>query len=197
MKIEFSPKSSVVSRKLLLTACYGALIISLVSCNGGGNKNATTNATMSREACIDSIRSVEAKLKTLKTPDPYTFNMAITAYTRFASNFPNDTMAPSSLFNAAGIAMSLNQYQRAVSLYDTINTKYPTFRKAADCMFIRGFIYDDKLKDTAKARAMYQMVIDKYPNDSLATQARAAIAILGKSYDEIIKEFEEKNKGKK
>jgi len=93
--------------------------------------------------------------------------------------------------------MSLNQYQRAINFYDTISQKYPTFKRAADCIFIRGFIYNDKLKDTAKARAMYQMVIDKYPHDSIASQARAAISILGKSYDEIIKGFEEKNKNKK
>ncbi len=187
---------SNISYRGLLAISYWLLAMGFSSCGGGGNKNAASS-TMSKEACIDSIRSIESKLKTLKTPDAYAFNRAITAYTRFASNFPDDTMAPSSLFNAAGIAMSLSQYQRAVNLYDTITTKYPTFRKAADCTFIRGFIYDDKLKDTAKARAMYQQVIDKYPHDSLAGQARAAIAILGKSYDEIIKQFEEKNKGKK
>jgi len=140
---------------------------------------------------------MEAKLKTLQTPDAYTYNRAITAYTRFANSFPDDTMAPVCLFDAANISMSLTQYQRAINYYDTISTKYPTFKRAADCIFIRGFIYDDKLKDTAKARAMYQEVINKYPHDSIASQARAAIAILGKSYDEIIKQFEEKNKAQK
>jgi TolA-binding protein len=172
----------------------GSIAFILLSCGGNGNKSANG---ITREACLDSIKAVEAKLKTTQTPDAYIYNRAITTYLRFANNFPNDTMAPACLFDAANISMSLTQYQRAINLYDTISIKYPTFKRAADCIFIRGFIYDDKLKDTAKARAMYQMVINKYPHDSIASQARAAIAILGKSYDEIIKQFEEKNKNKK
>jgi TolA-binding protein len=196
MKMKYNLRSSVISRQLLVILGSGLLTVGLYSC-GGGNKNGSGNTTPSRQSSIDSIKSIESKLKALKTPDAYIFNQAITEYTRFASNFPGDTMSPSFLFNAAGIAMSLNQYQRAISLFDTINIKYPSFRKNADCIFIKGFIYDDKMKDTAKAHAMYQQVIDKYPHDSLAVQARAAIAILGKNYDEIIKQFEEKNKGNK
>ena len=193
MKIEsvVSNQLSVISRNLLLAVSCGLLTISLYSCSGGNKGN------LSKQACIDSIKTMEAKLKTLQTPDAYTYNRAITAYTRFANSFPDDTMAPVCLFDAANISMSLTQYQRAINYYDTISTKYPTFKRAADCIFIRGFIYDDKLKDTAKARAMYQEVINKYPHDSIASQARAAIAILGKSYDEIIKQFEEKNKAQK
>lgn len=180
--------------KASTTITTGSIALLLCSCAGSGNKGASS---ANRQALIDSIKTIEAKLKTIQTPDVVIYNRAITAYTRFVSNFPDDTMAPVCLFDAANISMSLNQYQRAINLYDTISTKYPTFKRSADCIFIRGFIYDDKLKDTAKARAMYQMVIDKYPHDSIASQARAAIAILGKSYDEIIKGFEEKNKAKK
>lgn len=177
---------------LIATSC--SLLATLFSsCGNSGNANKNG---ISRQACIDSIKSIEAKLKTTQTPNPYTYNLAITDYTRFANNFPNDTLAPLCLFDAANISMSLAQYQRAINFYDTVSTKYPTFKRVADCYFIRGFIYDDKLKDTAKARAMYQTVIDKYPHDSITSQARAAISILGKSDDEIIKQFEEKNKKK-
>ncbi len=189
MKKQFSYQ---YARNVFITGSTAA--ICLYGCGGGGNKAATG---MDRQASLDSIKSIETKLKTTQTPDAYTYNVAVTAYLKFAGNFPTDSMAPVCLFNAANIAMSLNQYQRAINIYDTISTKYPTFKRAADCLFIRGFIYDDKLKDTARARVMYQQVIDKYPHDSLAMQARAAISILGKSYDEIIKEFEEKNKNKK
>lgn len=191
MKKQISRKSLVVSCKSIIG--FGLIGITLFSC-GGGSKN---SSTISREACLDSIKSVEAKLKTIQTPDAYTYNHAIATYMRFADNFPNDSMTPGCLFDAANISMSLTQYQRAINLYDTISMKYPNFKRAADCIFIRGFIYDDKLKDTAKARAMYQEVINKYPHDSIASQARAALAILGKSYDEIIKEFEAKNKDQK
>jgi tetratricopeptide (TPR) repeat protein len=196
-----SGQLSVVSRTLKKLIPYSLSLITLAflwyGCGGGGNKGTVANSDTLRQSCLNSIKTIEAKLKTTVTPDAYTYNTAITTYLKFANSFPNDSMAPKCLFDAANISMSLNQYQRAINLYDTINTKYPTFKKAADCVFIRGFIYDDKLKDTANARKMYQMVIDKYPNDSLAVQAKAAISILGKSYDEIIKEFEAKNKATK
>jgi tetratricopeptide (TPR) repeat protein len=184
---------SIVSRYWIFVISIGLLAIGFYGC-GGGNKS---QGGMDKQALIDSIKSTEAKLKTIVTPDAVIYNRAIGNYLKFASNFPDDTMAPACLFNAANISMSLNQYQRAVNLYDSVVVKYPNFKKAADCIFIRGFIYDDKLKDTANARKMYQLVIDKYPHDSLASQARAALSILGKSYDEIIKEFEEKNKEQK
>jgi len=47
-------------------------------------------------------------------------------------------MAPMCLFDAANISMSLNQYQRAINLYDTVTVKYPSFKRIADCYFIRG-----------------------------------------------------------
>ena len=184
------------SRKWLVASCKSIIGLGLLGIILSGCGSKGTN-TANREACLDSIKSVEAKLKTIQTPDAYTYNHAIATYMRFANSFPDDSMAPSCLFDAANISMSLTQYQRALNLYDTVTIKYPNFKRAADCIFIRGFIYDDKLKDTAKARTMYQEVIAKYPHDSIASQARAALAILGKSYDEIIKEFEAKNKDQK
>ncbi len=196
MKTQFNRMSSVLSRKRLLALSCGLLTIGFYSCSSGGSNGTAANSDTLRQSDLNAIKAIEAKLKTTMTPDPYVYNQAVSAYLKFANSFPNDTMAPMCLFDAANISMSLNQYQRAVNLYDSVNVKYPTFKRAADCIFIRGFIYDDKLKDTAKARTMYQMVIDKYPHDSLAIQARAALSILGKSYDEIIKQFEEKNKSK-
>jgi len=185
-----------ISSKVLLAISCGLLTISLYSC-GGGNKGVAGNSDTLRQSYLNSIKASEAKLKTTMTPDPYTYNLAVSNYLKFANAFPNDTFAPACLFDAANISMSLNQYQRAIHLYDTVSLKYPAFKRVADCYFIRGFIYDDKLKDTAKARVMYQAVIDKFPHDSLSVQARAALSILGKSYDEIIKQFEEKNKAQK
>lgn len=199
-KSVISGQLSVSSRKITRLIPYSLSIITLVflfSCGSGGNKGVAGNSDTLKQSCLNAIKASEDKLKTTQTPDPYTYNLAVSNYLKFATNFPADTFAPMCLFDAANISMSLNEYQRAVNLYDSVTIKYPNFKKAADCIFIRGFIYDDKLKDTAKARAMYQMVIDKYPHDSLASQARAAISILGKSYDEIIKQFEEKNKEKK
>jgi len=165
-------------------------------CKNGQNQSAANgiSADSARATSIRAIKAVETKLKNVTTLDNYNANMAITAYTKFASQFPNDSVTPKFLFKAASLAMSSGQYQRALGFYDNIYTKYPTFNQAPDCIFVEGFIYDSFLKDTAKAHAKYQEVITKFPNNNLAEQAKAAISALGKSDDELIKEFEAKNK---
>jgi TolA-binding protein len=148
----------------------------------------------SREALLNAVTAAETNLKTLTTIDAYNANLVITAYTKFVGHFPNDSLAPRFLFNAAKWAMSSGQYPRALSFYDNICAKYPTSKKIPDCIFVQGFIYDSYLKDTAKARVKYQEVITKYPDNELAAQAKAAISALGKSDEELMKEFEAKNK---
>ncbi len=172
----------------------GSVSLLLFSCGGG--KNGKMDSAELRKSGIDSIHSVEAKLRNLTTADPTLYNKALLTYSSFATNFPDDTMAAYCLFRAANYASNLNQYQRALSIYDTISKKYPNFKGGAECLFNQAFIYDDKLKDTAHAHKFYQMVIDKYPHTKLDSDAHAAISQLGKSTDEIIREFEEKNKAK-
>ena len=202
MNTKSSRKSSVVSRKSLVICLsffilHCSFFILLQGCGGSGQKGAGGNSDTLRQSCINTISALETKLKTASTPDPYTYNLTITAYTKFSDNFPQDTLAPVCLYKAAQMAMSLNQYQRALTILDNAATKYPTFRRLPDCIFLQAFIYDDKMKDTAKARAKYQEVITKFPQSAYAEQARGAIPLLGLSNEEIIKKFDTKNKGKK
>ena len=149
-----------------------------------------------RENYLKEVKSAEDKLKDVTKIDVKNANKAISSYTKFAQYFPGDSLSPGFLFKAAMLAMSCNQYQRALGLYDSIYMNYPTFKQAADCIFVQGYIYDNFLKDTAKAHAKYQAVINKFPSDKLAMDAKAAISDLGKSNEEIIREFEEKNQKK-
>lgn len=170
------------------------MAIVLVSVIGGCSHNAKNDAA--RQADITAINAVETKLKSLTSMDAANANLAITAYTKFSGEFPSDTLAPVFLFKAASMAMSSGQYQRALSFYDNIQSKYPDFKQIPDCIFVQGFIYDTYLKDTAKAHAKYLEVVNKYPNNNLAPQAKAAINALGKSTEELMQEFEAKNKAK-
>jgi TolA-binding protein len=168
----------------------------LFGCKNGQNQSSAGGPSQDslRAKDIRDVRAIETKLKDITTLDNYNANLAITAYTKFATQFPDDSVTPKFLFKAASLAMSSRQYQRALGFYDNVYTKYPNFNQAPDCIFVEGFIYDSFLKDTAKAHAKYQEVITKFPNNNLAQQAKAAIAALGKSDEELIKEFEEKNK---
>jgi TolA-binding protein len=183
---------------LPVAVVYFASLIS--ACSNNQNKSGNTSGQdTGRQACINTINAVEKNMKTLTTLDTYNANLAITAYTKFSGGYPNDSLAPVFLFKAASMAMSSGQYQRALSFYDNIQAKYPGYKQISDCIFVEGFIYDSFLKDTARAHAKYLQVVTKYPDNNLASQAKAAISALGKSDEELMKEFEEKNKkeGKK
>jgi TolA-binding protein len=168
---------------------------------GCGNKQQSTNQAnsnlqdTSRQAYIDGIVALQGKLKnTSIAADAYTYNLAITQCLKFASKFPSDTLTPVFLFYAGNAARTINQSKRALAIYDNICTKYPNYKRIPDCIFVEGFIYDNDLKDTANAHVKYQEIINKYPTSEYAPQAKAAIAALGKSPDELVKEFEEKAK---
>lgn len=168
------------------------ILSAIVFCTAVG----ITGCSHEREDSINAIKTAESKLKDVTKIDAATANNAISSYVKFANRFPTDTLSPKFLYKAAMLAMSATQFKRALALYDSIYTVYPTFKQGADCIFVQGYIYDNFLKDTAKAHTKYQEVIDKFPSDKLAEDAKAAISDLGKSNEEIIKEFEEKNKKK-
>lgn len=172
---------------------YTAGLMAGCSHSSSQNGNSGTQDTV-RRSDLNAINAVEKNMKTLTNLDSYNANLAITAYTKFAGQFPDDSLAPLFLFKAASMAMSSGQYQRALGFYDNIQVKYPNFKQIPDCIFVEGFIYDSFLKDTARAHAKYLQVVNKYPDNSLAPQAKAAISALGKTDEQLMKEFEEKNK---
>jgi TolA-binding protein len=59
-------------------------------------------------------------------------------------------------------------------------------------MFLKAFVYEDQLHDLNKAKKYYEEFLEKYPDSDFADDARISLQNLGKSPEELIKEFEEK-----
>ena len=62
--------------------------------------------------------------------------------------------------------------------------------------FLKAFIYDNNLKDIKKARTAYSDFIQKYPKHELTDDAMISMDNLGKTPEQIVKEFELKLKQK-
>ena len=90
--------------------------------------------------------------------------------------------------------MNIDKAKHSIELFDRIINDYPKFAKVADCMFLKAFVYDDKLKDYKKAKEAYEAFLKKYPTHEFAESAKACIENLGKSPDQLIREFEAKQK---
>jgi TolA-binding protein len=84
--------------------------------------------------------------------------------------------------------------RKAVQVFDRILSDYPNFEKTPQCLFLKGYVYENNLGDLQTAKEIYEEFIEKYPDDEFADDAEVSIKNLGKTPEELIKEFEEQAK---
>ena len=120
-------------------------------------------------------------------------NDLIHAYVDYAEKNKESEEAPAYLFDAANMAMNIDQSEKALELFNRIIYQYPDYKKAPDCLFLLGYIYENSMQNYGKAKAIYEDFIAKYPDHDFADDARISIDNMGKPLDELVKEFESKN----
>jgi TolA-binding protein len=180
--------------KLFLVAS-GALL--MASC--GNNKNAEQKNFVSeppREQYIEQIKKLENEMHQAHVINDVTAGLAIKAYSDYAMFFPKDTLSPAYLFKAGEVATAAKKYKTALSLYQTITSKYPDFKYIKESLYLQAFLLDNFLNDDAGAKIIYEDVIAKYPTTNYASDAKTAISNLGKTDEQLIEEFKKKNEKK-
>ncbi len=165
------------------------------SADGSGSASASSG-TVDKSALEKEISTVENSLYNVDnfSFDPVKAKGVVIAYDRFAENFPDDPKTPDYLFKSGEIHRSLKQYKQAINAYSIIHGKYKSFEKAPHALFLMGFSYENDLKDMGNAKKSYSEFLSKYPNHELAKDVKFSLDNLGRSPEDIIKEFEEKNK---
>ena len=142
------------------------------------------------------VDSLEAILRTKQTID-YQLGVAmVKGYVDFVNANPNDEKTVEFLFKAGDVCMNLKQGQKAIEFFSKVHDDHLKSDKTQMALFLQAFIYETQLNDLNKACTIYNQVISEYPGTKLAGDAKASIDNLGKSDDELIKEFEKKNKKK-
>lgn len=116
------------------------------------------------------------------------------SYSEFVEKFPDDKRSEEFLYKSADLANGMGKTPVALEMYYRFCEKYPTSAKAAYALFLQGFIYENQLKNLDKAKELYTAFLTRYPSHELAKDAKFSLDNLGKSDDELIKMFEEKNK---
>lgn len=166
----------------------------LASC-GNDEQSKQVSKEIPREKFIEQIKKYEDQMHTSVTLDANLGTIAAKAYSDFATMFPDDSLSPDYLFKAGEISTATQQYSQALVYYQRICDKYPAFKLAPESLYLQGYLLDNFLNDDAKAKVIYEQVIAKYPALPYANDAKAAINNLGKTDEELIREFEKKNKG--
>ncbi|MBC7693812.1 MAG: tetratricopeptide repeat protein [Burkholderiales bacterium] len=121
---------------------------------------------------------------------------AIKAFYEFSVNCKSDTLAPVFLIKAGQVSQTLRKYTQAQAFFTRCIDDFPKFKSRGAAMFLLAQLYDDPaiLNNESEARTIYEQVIREYPTSSYATDAKACIKNLGKSDEELVKEFLKKNK---
>ena len=145
---------------------------------------------------VDKINELEAKVF-VKGAKPTKDNVIklVDAYILFAERNSNDVQSPDFLFKALDIAVGVNAEgpEKAITIADALIEKYPDFEMTPMAMFIKGFVYENKLGDLHNAEITYRQLIEKYPDNPMVEDVKATIENLGLSPEELIRKFEEAN----
>jgi tetratricopeptide (TPR) repeat protein len=101
----------------------------------------------------------------------------------------NDDEVQKSLFNAANMSLATKNYAQALAIYDYVLTHPNDFSKVPTALFLKGFTYDEHLKNFDEAKKHYTDFLEKYPEDGYADSVKASLKNLGKTAEEIIESF--------
>jgi len=146
----------------------------------------------SRDKSVNEIKNLESGLFSEKS---LAFNKAkadslLTLYDNFIVRFPEDSLAPVYLFKAANLTMTAGDGNRSITLLDQFIQKYPDHPKAPVCLFFKAFVYENLLRNLPKAKENYLLYIEKYPNGEFVKDAKMSVKNLGKTPEQMIREFE-------
>ncbi len=200
--------------KQFLILLLAAFVVFLMFYNCTGNKTEEKTSAETKKDSVQSTNSAytnecrayyldalknDSVILTATEVDPKIGNKAIKAFADFAYYCPNDTLAPIFLLKAGQIAASINNLPQAQVCYEKCYKDFPDFKNRGAAMFLLAQLYDEasQLNDEEKARELYGKIINSFPNTEWAKQADAARAWIGKTDEQIIKEFEAKNSKKK
>ena len=111
-------------------------------------------------------------------------------YEEYATEFPDDSLAPVYLFRASDLSMNLQRPQETIVLFNELLKKYPDYDKTPSVLFLKAFVYEDQLRDLDNAKKYYEEFLEKYPDNDFADDAEMSLKNLGKTPEELIREFE-------
>lgn len=170
-----------------------ATFIPFIGCNQTNPTHSeNSNPSVSAEILKNEIADLEAIL--IKAQDAKknrkTAERLITKSKLFIEHFPKDTSSALILFKAADVSRGLGEYGKAIQMWGTVWRDYPDFEKAPLALFLQGFTFDANLQDKVNAKNYYDQFLAKHPEHELVKQVKMLLSVIGKSSDELVKEFE-------
>ncbi len=162
-----------------------AITILLITINGCGKK---TDA--------DYMDQAQQSVKNNNIAD------AMTAYQNLVKDFPKSDKAPEAVFQMATLYQNKlvpniapeESLKKSVDLFRSVYDKYPDSHLAAKALFMSGFILANDLKDYNSATASFNLFLQKFPDNELASSAKEELQNMGLTPEEILSKKNDKKK---
>ena len=186
-------------KQKILFGCTVLILILVQSCNREPNNSPLQQKTKSQTNVMQLLQTIDS----LGILSEYNLDIVkdyIAKAEEFCANYPEDLMAAELLYQAGLMAMTLAKTsenteekkiysQKALTFFEDIQKIYPEFYGIKNCIINKGIIYEDILHDYENAEIFYREYIARYPTDTLAINLESYLPFLGKSPEEIMKEF--------
>ena len=177
-----------MKKKLIfLLALFTTLVFTF--CNSDSSKKGSSDIN----SVVEAITALEAEYGADPGNARTKISPLLAKYEEYVSHSAGDEkMKVDYLLRAGEMAALVNQYGKALGYYDQVLSDFPNSEKVATALFMKGYTLDDKLKNLEEAKAIYEAFLQKYPDDEFADDTKFLLENLGKSEEEIIRQFENK-----
>jgi len=150
---------------------------------------ALSACTSKYDSLKKDITTLEKKIGEQTVIDKTDGSKLLGLYIDFAASFPEDSSTHVILYNAARVAISIEETQKALELLEQIIDDYPDSQLVPEAYILTGFIYENILLDIDQARKWYELFIQHFPTHSMGEDIRTTILNLGKSPEELAQEY--------
>ncbi|MBA3901110.1 MAG: tetratricopeptide repeat protein, partial [Bacteroidetes bacterium] len=120
-------------------------------------------------------------------------NAVVELYSEYANTYPDDNLSAEYLFKAGEVSLGLNEPEKSLDYFKKVCDNFPDSEKASYSLFLQAYVLDNYINDIL-AGEVYKDFIEKYPDHQMVKDAEFSIQNLGKSDEQLIKEFEAKLK---
>lgn len=142
----------------------------------------------SKKSDTDYMNMAKSSVEKNNTAD------AVTAYQNLIKDYPESPLAPEAIFQLATLyqnkmvkdVLQAESMEKAVSLFRSIFDKYPDNKLAPKALFMSGFIQANDLKSFNEATTSFNLFLQKFPNNELATSAKEELDNMGLTPEQIL-----------
>lgn len=129
-----------------------------------------------------------------KSMDAKDYATALVNYQKIVDEFPKSKFYKKALLqtgelNHGYVNKKLTREEsltKAITIYKEFYKKYPKDEKAAQTLFMVGFIQANELGKIDEAKATYEKFLELYPESEMVESAKSEIKNLGLSLNEIL-----------